>query len=99
VNPRKTREIVAALTTKGFQKHSTHHEMFWFHYGTRKTQVRTRISHGVSEYGKRLLCRVRNQMGLVDTELDSFIDCSLTAEGYAELLIHRKIITKTANPK
>jgi len=38
-------------------------------------------------------------MGLVDTELDSFIDCSLTAEGYAELLIHRKIITKTANPK
>jgi len=53
--PRKTRAIRAALLSKGFMADDTHHEMFWLVVDGRKSSIRTRISHGVAEYGDNLL--------------------------------------------
>lgn len=89
MSPRKTDQIGAALTSKGFQAQDTHHEMYWLYVDGKKTSVRTRLSHGEREYGDNLLGQMAKQVGLVRRELDDLIDCPLTGPQYRALLIER----------
>lgn len=87
--PRKTRAIRAALLSKGFIADDTHHEMFWLVVDGRKTSIRTRISHGVAEYGDNLLPLVARQVGLSKQELYRLIDCPMDGEKLKRLLVER----------
>ena len=87
--PRKTRAVRAALLSKGFITDDTHHEMFWLVVDGRKTSIRTRISHGVAEYGDNLLALVARQVGLSKQELYRLIDCPMDAEKLKRLLVER----------
>jgi len=87
--PRKTRAVRAALLSKGFIADDTHHEMFWLVVDGRKTSIRTRISHGVAEYGDNLLALVARQVGLSKQELYLLIDCPMDAEKLKRLLVER----------
>jgi hypothetical protein len=86
VAPRRARDIERALAGKGFEKDPTHHLMFWLHVDGKKTSVRTRLSHGLSEYGDSLLAQVAKQMKITRAQLDAFIDCDLSAAEYVGVL-------------
>ena len=83
----KTGIIDSALRGKGFRKSNTHHEMYWFYVGGRKTSVRTRLSHGVSEYGDSLLGQMARQLHLTRTDLGELIECPLKEDQYRQKLI------------
>ncbi|MBM4045163.1 MAG: hypothetical protein FJ279_08615 [Planctomycetes bacterium] len=86
---KKTKDIARGLTSKGFQQHHSHHEMYWFCIGGKKTSIRTRISHSASEYGDNLLAQMARQVQLSRQEFDDLVECPLTQEAYAELLRKR----------
>jgi hypothetical protein len=88
----KTKDIRKSLLVKGFQETNTHHEMYWLYVGTRKTSVRTRISHSESEYGDRLLNQMAKQVGLNRAEFDELIECPLSRDEYVQLLKTRGIV-------
>jgi len=94
VSTRKTREIKSSLLVKGFQQESTHHEMYWLYISGKRTSIRTRISHGASEYDDKLLGLMAKQLKLRRNEFDEFIECPLTIEEYLKLLIERRHIQK-----
>jgi len=83
----KTSVIDGALRGKSFQKSSTHHDMYWFYVGEKKTSVRTRLSHGVSEYGDSLLGQMARQLHLTRADLGELIECPLTEDAYRQKLI------------
>ena len=87
-----TRDIRRALLSKGFEEEHTHHIVFRLLVGGRKTEVRTRLSHGAREYGSSLLAEVARQMGLRKSELDAFVQCPMSYEAYVRLLIERGTI-------
>jgi hypothetical protein len=90
--PWKTRAVRAALLSKGFIADDTHHEMFWLIVDGKKTSIRTRISHGVAEYGDNLLALVARQVGLSKKELYSLVDCPMDGEKLKRVLVERGMI-------
>lgn len=92
MSTRKTKDIRKSLLVKGFKETNTHHEMYWLYIGSRKTSVRTRISHSESEYGDKLLGQMAKQVGLSKAEFDDLIECPLSYDEYVQLLIARGII-------
>ena len=87
-----TRQIRGALCAKGFLEDQTHHSLHWLVVGGQKRSVRTRLSHGLREYGDELLGRMARQMHLRRRELDEFIECPMTREVYVRLLIDRGVL-------
>ena len=88
----KTRVIRKALEAKGFQKDDTHHEMYWLVVGGKKTSIRTRISHGASEYDDYLIGQVCRQMKLTKQQFLRFVDCVLKHSQYVKDLVGKKLI-------
>ena len=88
----RTGKIEAALKKKGFVKKESHHRMYMYYFDGKKTSVRTRISHGVSEYGDSLLGRMANQLKLSKRQLEDFIECPMTAEKYTDHLITNNFV-------
>jgi len=84
---RKTAKIKRALKKKGFEEDKTHHNMFWFYHDSKKTSIRTRISHSIEEYGESLLGEIKRQMRFPEKkQLLDFIDCSLSKNDYVKIL-------------
>jgi hypothetical protein len=90
---RTTKKIRDNITSKGFQQVQTHHEMYWFYLGDKKTSVRTRISHGENEYSDSLLGRMAKQVHLSKKELLEFIDCDLTEKQYTKILVENGVVS------
>lgn len=89
----KTSKIAASLLKKGFVQKETHHSYYLLFVNGKKTSIRTRLSHGSSEYGPNLLSQVKKQLGLKTMEeLDDFINCPMSGEAYVELLLDRKVL-------
>lgn len=86
MSPEKVQKLKGALLRKGFRKDPTHHEMYWLFVGERKTDIRTRISHGAKECGNRLLGLMARQLKLERREFDDLIECPMTAEDYLSAL-------------
>jgi len=61
--------------------------MYWFYVGEKKTSVRTRLSHGVNEYGDSLLGQVARQLHLTRADLGDLIECPLKEDEYRQKLI------------
>ena len=83
------RTMRAAFLSKGFIADETHHEMFWLVVGGKKTSIRTRISHGATEYGDQLLTLMSRQIGLSKSELYRLVDCPMDGEKLKALLVER----------
>ena len=78
-----------ALLAKGYRQHDGDHHYFFFFHNNRKTSIRTKVSHGIREYGGSLLGKVRQQMKLVGRELDQYFDCDMSTQQYGDLLTKR----------
>ena len=88
----KTRVIRKALEAKGFQKDNTHHEMYWLVVDGKKTSIRTRISHGASEYDDHLISQVSSQVKLSKRQFLRFVDCALKHTPYVKFLVRNSHI-------
>jgi len=84
-----THELESALNSKGFVALEAGHIWYRLHDGGKRTHIRTKISHGIREYGVELLKNVAWQMHLTHRELDDFVVCPLTREGYIALMRER----------
>ena len=88
----KTETLQKALLKKGFEKGITHHEMYWLCVEGKRTEIKTRISHGRKEYGDNLLGLMAREIKLRRSQFDDFIECPLSADEYLELLRQQGII-------
>lgn len=77
----------ATLLKKGFQRDQTHHHMYWFFVGSKRTTIKTRISHGEKEYGDWLLGQMQKQLKLNKAQFDRFMDCPMKLEEYQGILV------------
>jgi len=84
---RSCREIEAALTRKDFRVVTNDHRWLWFYYKGKKTTIRTLLSHGAPDYGDQLLGLMARQLRLQRPQLNLLLDCPMSAESYAGILI------------
>jgi|CXWK01.1.fsa_nt_gi hypothetical protein len=84
--PRKTRDIEGSLGKKGFKKKDTHHTFFHLWVDDKKTTIHTKISHGSKEVSDPLLGQMAKQVRLNRSQFCDLVDCSLTHDGYLEIL-------------
>lgn len=91
--PLKTSKIAASLLKKSFVQKETHHSYYLLFVNGKKTSIRTRLSHGSSEYGSNLLSMMKKQLSLETMEeLEDLINCPMSGEAYVELLLERNVI-------
>jgi hypothetical protein len=90
----KTRKIDSALTSKGFVKNEKKNHIFYFLYiNGKKTQIRTKLSHGSKEYNDNLLSAIRKQLKFDSIkQLEGFINCPISREEYVSMLMDKSII-------
>ena len=84
--PRKVREVLSGLKTKGFFEDREGHHIFLI-YETRdgfRTEIRTRVSHqsGGGDLSDSLLAAMARQVKLSRRELEQLIDCPLSRDDY-----------------
>lgn len=94
MRPRKSREILAVLERKGFKRRETHHTYLYLYVDGKRTAVKTKVSHGRSEYGRELQRRMATQLHLTPDEFDALIECSLSFETYCALLLEREVLRR-----
>ena len=95
-----TREFEAALIRLGFRRDTTHHQMFWYFDGDRKTSVRTRTSHGEREFDDSLLSLRRKQIGsLSKPQFLALLNGSLTPEAFRQHLLNTGILQPEEDPE
>jgi len=90
MNPRKTKDIKATLSSKGFVPEERDHSYYFLHVDGQKSSIRTKISHVNKEYGSNLLSLVARQLHLSNAELDNFLDCPLRHTDYITILKEKK---------
>ena len=84
--PLKARELRTALLRKGFVEEQGDHRWLRLYVGSRRTDVRTPISHGIPEYGVNLLKKVAQQLHLDQREFMDLVRCPLSRSAYADLM-------------
>jgi predicted RNA binding protein YcfA (HicA-like mRNA interferase family) len=88
VSTLKTRNIREALSAKGFRESPNRDHCYLFFYlKGKKSSVFTKMSHGKSEVGDGLISSMAKQVKLNKSQFQGLVECSLTADKYAELLI------------
>ena len=91
-----TSDFINALLKKGFVQDNTHHTMFWYYLGERKTSVRTRTSQGEKKFGDGLLSERRKQIGLSSKkQMQDFIECPLEKEDMKRILVESGRVKST----
>lgn len=83
------RQTKSALLAKGFRQSHTHHEYYHYYDGEKETEVYTYLSHreGGSDLRPNEISGMKSQMCLKSqSEVISFISCSLTAALYRQRL-------------
>ena len=87
--PQSARDVIAALTRKGFVERGGDHRFFILFIDGRKTRISTKISRGDREIHDRNLGLMARQMELAGPEFRRLIDCSMSGEDYASLMRDR----------
>lgn len=98
------RDLASALGKKGFASDGSEknkdHDFFYFVVDGRKSQVYTKLSRGTDykTLGNGIVAKIAKQMRLSKKELHTFVECSLTKEGYAQKLYDLGVIPQPATP-
>lgn len=83
----RPQEVASALQRKGFERDKAHHFMFWLVVNGKRTSIRTRYSHSDRQIEGGRIGQMSKQMKLSKRQFEDFVDCRLTGEAYAEMLI------------
>lgn len=86
--PLPARDVLAALTRKGFKRSNSGDVRLIYHRpnGT-KSIVSTMVSHGEGEIGENLLAKMCRQTKLTRQTFGRFVACTFTQEQYEEHLL------------
>ena len=82
----KPRVVESGLTSKGFRPSEGDHSRFVFHYGGRKTEIRTMVSHNSRDIGDELIHRMARQTRLTKADFVELVSCTLSEEEYVTKL-------------
>jgi hypothetical protein len=87
--------ILNALLKKGFIEDRTHHSMMWFAHNGRKTNIHTWFSYGRKKADDSLLRLIARELGVTRKELLEFVECTLSEDAYAALLMARGYLRRS----
>ncbi len=94
-NSRPAKDIDAALRKKGFgcKTKSDHFRYTYFLPDGTKTDIQTKISHGMgnTSLSADLISKMARQLHLTKKQFLNFIDCTLSEEMYREILKEQEI--------
>ncbi|MGD1099618.1 MAG: hypothetical protein ABR888_04665 [Thermoplasmata archaeon] len=82
----KTRLVATGLMNKGFREADGDHRRLIFYFEGRKTEVRTKVSHGSREISDGLIHAMAQQTKLSKGDFIDLVTCTLSEDGYAEKL-------------
>jgi hypothetical protein len=84
--PRKVRDVISGLKTKGFVEDREGHHIFLIYetLSGLKTDVRTRVSHQSSggDIGDKLLAAMARQVRLSRRDFEQLVDCPLSRQEF-----------------
>ena len=86
---RKSKDIQDVLLLKGFELNpaKAHHRCYYLVVNGRKTEIKTYISHGNSDYNSYLMQQVKKQLKFQDTKkAEDFFDCPMSEKEYVAML-------------
>ncbi len=90
----RTKDFESGLEHVGFRRDETHHHMFWYYVGDKKSLLRTRTSHNEKEFGDGLFSMRRRQIGhLSKPQMLDLIEGRLTAEDYRQHVVGNGSVT------
>lgn len=87
-----SKNISLSLLKKGFSEDNNDHKKYTLFLDGKRTNIRTKVSHGTKEYGERLIREMRTQLRLSKREFMDLIDCPMTKEEYIQILIEKGFI-------
>lgn len=90
--PADARDVITALSRKGFDDRNGDHKFFVLFVSGKKTRIATKISHGEREIHDRNLGFMAKQMELTGPEFRKFIECSMSRPAYASLMRDRGMV-------
>jgi hypothetical protein len=75
---------------------SRDHDVYFFVYAGKRQPIGTKLSRGTNykTIGDPLLSQIRRQLKLSSQQFGDFVDCPLTGEQYAEILISQGVVQK-----
>jgi len=82
----KVRDILAGLNRKGFLQGESDHTRLILYVKGKKTEIRTKVSHGASEIDDHLINVMSIQLHLEKKEFRDLVNCPLSLEGYLKKL-------------
>jgi hypothetical protein len=93
--PRSKSKVESALKSKGFEQiEGDHHFFVYLTVDGRKTTAKTKTSHTpkMKDIPDTLLGLMAKQCHLTKNEFLKLVDCTLSREGYEEILRSKNII-------
>lgn len=84
---RKTKEVIAALGRKGFERSSNKHKKFQYvTLAGKKTDVRTFVSHSSKTLSASMLNAMARECALSTGQFLNLVDCPLSREEYEKII-------------
>ena len=88
----KTRDVIKALTKKGFRSIEGDHTFLILYTNGIKTSIRTKVSRGSREIGDSLINIMASQLKLDKRGFKELIDCQKSEEDYIQQLKKERLI-------
>jgi predicted RNA binding protein YcfA (HicA-like mRNA interferase family) len=82
----KSRVVLSGLRNKGFQESNRDHKYLIFYFEGKKTEIRTKISHGSKDIDDRLIHMMAKQLKLSKEDFLDLVKCPMSRETYIQKL-------------
>jgi len=82
----KVRDILTGLNKKGFLQGESDHTHLILHVNGKKTDVRTKVSHGAREIDDYLIGMMSKQLHLDKNDFKNLVYCPLSFDDYLKKL-------------
>ncbi len=90
----KARKVQNNLMKKGFVPRGGDHVFLVLHIDGAETRIRTKISHGETDIGDRLIKEMARQIGLTNEEFVDFASCKISGGDYVQMISDSKFLDK-----
>lgn len=93
--PRKARDVMKALSKKGFQEDDGRdHHYYFFYVNGKKTIIKTKVSRGAShsDVPDVILNRMQKQLHLPKKEFNEYLNCTFSENDYKNYLASQGIV-------
>lgn len=86
------RKVRSALNKKGFVEEGDRDHLFFIFVRDGRKLAKTKISHGASEIDDNLISLMSRQMHISKDKFCDFVECTLSEDGYLDLLQQQRLV-------